>query len=855
MRRALKLSVQRAASLATAISAALAAASAAKAQQLEEIIVTAERRELNLQDTPISVMSFDGDALDLRGIDDMFELATVAPNLDIKGARGTGNTSPTFQIRGISGGGGATGERSVGFYIDNVFMPRTTGPVMRMLDVERVEVLRGPQGTLFGRNSTGGAIRVFSRQADSERDGYLRLTLGNFERQDLQGMINVPLGEQVFLRAQVASLQEDGFLTRGPQELGGNDDTIGRLQLTWEASDSLTLRFGALHSDSESDGSPTDMTFFNMAPICPLDPTNPYYCLQGNYADWVSDFLENSGQERLRQDDARLTAGDYSMPDWCFLDDQDPDWDDMCRQWNNSKYTQVDANIEWRISDNVTMLSTTGISEFESSGVSDWQLMGMEFRPSGVESEVLYQEFQFNFSIGERVDFVTGVSYFNEDSGSPRESLINAFGSSNYANNATGGSANGNLWGCNDSLGVPCAGPVRRLRRTGDSETVQTSTSYGLFANSTIHFGERVDLTLGVRESYDKKELANELFASDNFIPQFGGSTIVSAEDDWDATDYRATVDFNITEDFMLYVTTSEAFRSGTFSIPGPVVVCAVAVTPPTPCPTVAYHARPQPGAVPPETLINDEIGFRSEWFDGRLRFNATYYEMDFTDRQGASAVADASTTTGFRIDLVNQGDVDLWGSEIEAMFAATERLTIEGATGRANYKMSNPCINNGPYIFPPPMDREYNLSGRYDWPRPSGNFAFTLNYTHTGPMQTHPGGFTPEELTGITCFATPQAAVFPSTFIDSRYEVPSYDLANFSLRYSPNNGRWTTTFFVNNMTDEVYANNAQSFGRGFWTQGGPPGAVGLSAAPRQAIADYRGRPREYGLTFQYNFF
>jgi iron complex outermembrane receptor protein len=847
MRSESKLSIHRVASLAAAIGAALAAASAAKAQQLEEIIVTAERRELNLQDTPISVMSFEGEALELRGIDDMFELATVAPNLDIKGARGVGNTSPTFQIRGISGGGGATGERSVGFYIDNVFMPRTTGPVMRMLDVERVEVLRGPQGTLFGRNSTGGAIRVFSRQADSERDGYLKVTLGNFERQDVQGMINVPLGERVALRAQAASLQEEGFLTRGPQQLGGNDDTIGRLQLSWEATDSLTLRFGALHSDSESDGSPTDMTFFNMAPVCPLDPTNPYYCLQGNYADWVSDFLANSGQERLRQDDARLTADDYAMPDWCFLDDQNPDWDDLCRQWNNSKFTQVDANIEWRISDRVSLLSTTGISEFESSGVSDWQLMGMEFRPSGVESEVLYQEFQFNFSIGERVDFVTGVSYFTEDSGSPRESLINAFGSSNF-NAVTGGTANGNLWGCNDTMGVPCAGPVRRLRTTGDSQTFQTSTSYGLFANSTIHLGRLVDLTLGVRESYDEKEFVNELFRSDNFIPQFGESTLVSAEDDWDATDYRATVDFNITEDFMLYVTTSEAFRSGTFSVPGPVCANAGPV-----CTT--FHRRPQPALVPPETLLNDEIGFRSEWFDGRLRFNATYYEMELTNRQGASAVADASTPTGFRIDLVNQGDVDLWGNEIEAMFAATERLTIEGATGRANYEMSNPCINNGPYIFPPPMDREYNLTGRYDWPLRTANLDITLNYTHTGPMQTHPGGFTPQELAGITCFATPAAAVFPSTFIDSRYEVPSYDLANLSLRYTPNSGRWTATLFVNNMTDEVYANNAQSFGRGFWTAGGPPGAVGLSAAPRQAIADYRGRPREYGLTFQYNFF
>jgi iron complex outermembrane receptor protein len=302
-------------------------------------------------------------------------------------------------------------------------------------------------------------------------------------------------------------------------------------------------------------------------------------------------------------------------------------------------------------------------------------------------------------------------------------------------------------------------------------------------------------------------------------------------------------------------VTTSEAFRSGTFTTPAAVAVCAVVVPPGVPCPQVAFHRRPPPAAVPPETLLNDEIGFRSEWLDGRLRFNATYYEMDFTDRQGASAVSDANAPTGFRIELVNQGDVDLWGNEIEAMFAVTERLTIEGATGRANYEMSNPCINNGPYLFPPPMDREYNLSGRYEWPRPAGTFMFTLNYTHTGPMQTHPGGFTPEELAGLTCFATPAAAAFSSTFIDSRYEVPSYDLGNFSLRYTPNDARWSATFFVNNMTDEVYANNAQSFGRGFWTQGGPAGGSGYSAPPRQAIADYRGRPREYGLTFQFSFF
>jgi iron complex outermembrane recepter protein len=834
--------LSRSVAAAAAVSGIAGLWSSARAQELEEILVTAERRELSLQQTPISVMAFTGESLDLRGVRDMFDIATITPNLEIKGSRGTGNTSPTFEIRGISGGGGATGERSVGFYVDNVFMPRTTGPVMRVLDVERVEVLRGPQGTLFGRNSTGGAIRVFSKQPGPERDGYVRVTGGNFDHYDLSAMFNAPLTDKVFLRAQAASLNEDGFVRRGPQQLGGSDDTVARLQLAVNPSDKLRITFGAMHTDSKSDGSPTDMTFFNMEPVCPLNPSDPHYCLQGNYADWVSDFLQTSGQERLRQNDSRIVLDDYTMPSWCFLDDSNPDWDDLCKQWNKAKYSQFDTNLTWDISDTVTMTSTTGWSDFHSSGVSDWQLLGMEFRPSTVDSTVLYQEFQFNLELGGgKVDLVTGLNYFSEDSGTPREALINAFGSSNF-NATTGGTAGGNLWGCNDSLGVPCAGAVRRLRTTGDGSVTQDATAYGLFANATIHFGKRVDLTLGARESYDEKDLSSTLFRSDNFIPQFGDSTTVSAKDDWDAADWRVTVDVNVTDDFMVYVTSSKAFRSGTFSLPA--AVCAN--TGPA-CTT--FHRRPQPALVPPETLLNDEIGFRSEWLDGRFRFNATYYDMEYTDRQGASAVADATSPTGFTIQLVNQGDVDLWGFEIESMFAVTDRFTIEGSTGRANYEMSNVCINNGPFLFPPPMDHSYVLSGRYDVPMQSGGrFTVSLDYTKSGPMQTHPGGFTAEENARFNCGA------FAATFIDSRYEVPSYSVVNATLRYTTGSGKWSTTLFASNLTDEVYANNAQSFGRGFWTVGGPGGAAGFSAPPRSAVADYRGRPREYGLTFQYNF-
>jgi hypothetical protein len=162
---------------------------------------------------------------------------------------------------------------------------------------------------------------------------------------------------------------------------------------------------------------------------------------------------------------------------------------------------------------------------------------------------------------------------------------------------------------------------------------------------------------------------------------------------------------------------------------------------------------------------------------------------------------------------------------------------------------MASPCINNGPNLFPPPMDEEWSLGARYDLSSERGNYSFALTYVDTGTMQTHPGGFTPEENAVYGCSA------FQASFIDSRYEIPSFELLNATFRFTTESGKWTTTLFANNLTDEVYASSGQTFGRGFWTVGGPPGVQGPFAAPRSAVADYRGRPREYGVSFQFNFF
>ena len=186
-----------AAAVALALHGSLAGAAesgpaSADAGALEEIVVSAERRSTALQDTPISIQALSAETMENRGVEDIADVAMFTPNLAITGSRGSGNNSPTFSIRGISGGGGATGERGVALYIDDIFVPRTAGSVFKVFDLERVEVLRGPQGTNFGRNSQGGAIRLITKQPVHEFEAYAKATVGNFDRRDLIGMVNMP---------------------------------------------------------------------------------------------------------------------------------------------------------------------------------------------------------------------------------------------------------------------------------------------------------------------------------------------------------------------------------------------------------------------------------------------------------------------------------------------------------------------------------------------------------------------------------------------------------------------------------------------------------------------------------------
>jgi iron complex outermembrane recepter protein len=766
---------------------------------LEEIIVTAERRETALQDTPISIIALSAESMEQKGIEDLQDLSRFTPNLAIQGGRGAGDNAPSFVIRGVSGGGGVLSERGVSLYIDGIFVPRTNGTVFRVLDVERVEVLRGPQGTLFGRNSTGGAVRVFTQQPTDEFDAYLKATAGNLGRLDFAGMVNVPISETVQLRAQAAYLSEDGYVRRGSQMLGSSEDVIGRLQLAISPNDDFRITFGALYSDATSSGNPADYESFDMSPDLNF---------QGNYADWLSDSLAAVGQPRLAVvDDPRIILGNYEMPDFCLVDDWNPDWDEACELQNDSTYYQFDANATYAFSETTSLTSLTGYAKLDHVGNTDWQLLGFEFRPDDLESTVFYQELQLNMSLfSGKVDFVTGLNYFYEKALSHNWQDTRR-GTSTFS--TTGGAANGNA----------DAG----MFRTGDIALSQRSNSFGWFNSGTWHATDKFNVTAGVRFAYDQKDYEQTRYGASDFVPAPGTTaTTVTSDASWDDIDWRLTLDYHFTPDIMAYTTASKAYKAGQFSY------------------TVAQRV---PGElqsgdfikpISPEEVINYEAGLRMTFLDGRLRLNPTGYYMQWSNRQAARQVSCAAEgvvacPVGFRIQVVDSGDVNVWGFEMDAQWAVTNNLMFNGAVGVTKDDVLDPVANSGPNLFPSQASPTWNVGATWTQPTASsGAFVANLNYAYVGEQETHPTSGT-----------------------DSAYLLPSYSLLNARVQWTSPSGRNIVTLFGENLLDEVYGSYATRFGGGFWDSGAP---LGVAAPPRSALSVVRGRPLTWGVTVQHNF-
>ncbi len=457
---------------------------------------------------------------------------------------------------------------------------------------------------------------------------------------------------------------------------------------------------------------------------------------------------------------------------------------------------------QWELSDNLKLTSTSGYAKLDHIGATDWQLLGTERRPDNVESKVLYQEFQLNAGLfGSRVDLVTGVNFFQEKSSSAGF-LLNRRGTSTFS--PAGGAQNGNG---NAGLFI-----------TANNAVEQKSTSFGWFNSATWHATTKLNLTVGARLAYDEKEIEQTRFAAADFVPAPGTtSTTVNADDSWSEIDWRGTVDYHFTDDVMTYVTASKAYRAGQYTIN---------VLPLIPGPLQSDDFI---NPVPPEKVVNYELGARSSWFDDRLRINPTGFFMFWSSRQAARQIVDPTTATGFRIGIVDSGDVNVYGVELDAQFAATDWLSLNGGFGITRYKVKNPTANTGPNLFPAQASPSGNFGVTAKVPTASaGGLAVNLNYAYVGEQETH-----------------------PTANSDSSYKMPSYGLVNGRVQWTSPGARNTVSLFANNLLDKTYASYATRFGGGFWDAGS---GAGVAAPLRSALGAVRGRPREFGISVQHNF-
>jgi iron complex outermembrane receptor protein len=782
----------------------------------QDIIVTAERRATNLQDTPLSILAVTQEMVEAKGIQDLQDLSHFTPNLSISPTRGTGNAAANFVIRGISGGGGAAGERGVGLYLDGVYMPRTSGAVLRVLDVDRVEVLRGPQGTLFGRNSTGGAIRIFSKQPTDKLEGSIEGTAGNFDHIDVIGSLNLPLGEGFAIRAQGAFLDKGGYVSRGTQMLGAERDYIARVQLRGELTPDFTATAGFLYNKSESNASPFVVQEFDLRPG--IDGV-----IQGNYAGWLNDAFKAAGQGPIAAyNDPRFVKGPYAASDVCFLDDFNPDYDAACDQSNNDEFWQADLKLDWTLGDKVSLHSITGVSKLDHRGMNDQEVIGFERRYDIITSKVFYQELQLNAALfNDAIDLVAGGSYFHESSASPYNYILNRRGTAVYNNTTylpTSGSppnADGGLY-------------TRSI-----TDVFQTSDSWGAFASATWHIVDGLNLTGGLRGAWDHKDYTQNRYqppatayqAADFIVAAGATMSSASKSQPFHALDYRITLDYHFTDDIMVYGTISKAYKAGSFSATlqsgGPATQDSIVLT------------------IPNEKVINYEAGLRMTFLNRRLRINPTGFIMDWSNRQAALRVncgtgqlatlvpGSAACPVGFLPLLQDQGNARIKGVELDGQLVIARGLTLDGSLGLTTYKLSNQPAGVT-HLFP-------------DIPKHS----YTLGATYTGDV-----GFGKLTLNGNYAFVGKQS-VYPDDTPDSGYILPSYGLVNVRVQFKPAAVPVTITAYANNLLDKVYATYAQRFGGGFWDQGP---ATGLGTPPRNMLSVVRGRPREVGLSLKYEF-
>ncbi len=610
---------------------------------LEEVVVTAQKRTQNLQDVPVAVTAFTGEMLRESGVRDMFELATIAPSLSVEQTQSSAST--TFGIRGIFTSSQNFGlEPSVGLYVDGVYRSRQGSMVNNMVDIASVEVLRGPQGTLFGRNTPAGAILINTVAPDFESSGYLEGSAGDYGLLEINGARSFTLIEdELAIRMTGFNMDRDGTIDAVGNDVQ-EDDAINdrnrwgvRFQTLYTPNEDLTLRFIGDHSKVDEFCCAVgnwENNFYAKNPPPPQKPGTDL-TVQNQLGGTVlkgSDFYDYKVSTSFKPQSQNTDEGVSLQADW------------------QTDYFLITSISAYRKHDS-----------YDNIDADFYDIDALE-RINDLTQEQYSQELRFSGdAFKEKVTYVTGLYYFDQTLDSTTDTLL---GEDAYILASA-------FLGINPPLPPFFLPAGSSARNTAD----QKHDSYAIFGQADYQLTDQLVMTGGLRWTDDNKEMTN-IFTEDPTPapPGFVGLTELAPRPDVDEdfneskVTYTLKLSWFMNELTMFYGSYGTGYKAGGINTDR---------TPPS-ADTV----------FDPETAESFEVGMKTEFPDQGLRLNVALHKTDTTDLQTISFQG-----AGFVLD--NAGTAETYGGEFDLLWLPTDNttLTLGYAYNHAEYS----DFENGP--------------------------------------------------------------------------------------------------------------------------------------------------------------
>lgn len=794
--------------LAQAVSSALIASVASgplMAQELEEIIVTATKREESVMDVPLAIQALSGDFIREVNLNDAKDLAQFTPGV-------TGNSKDSFidamKVRGIGTNDfGNGGDTSIGMYKNGLYQGRTGSGVVSLYDIERAEILRGPQGFLFGRNSISGAMNIHTRRpVNGQRDGYLELGVGERGVVDFEGGVTATMSDTFAVRFAGQHKQEDGYVTN---VFNGNE----LIDL-----DKQAFRLTGVYDNDK-------VEIMGMVEYETRDQSGTIYKATGQGGSYA--LLESIYGSLNRPSDS-LQVNITEPPGGIF------DTTDMLA-------FGLEINVDTTLG---TFTSLTGFKDHEYSYTENFgavTLLIFDYEQYQ-EGDYLEQEFRLTSDTDGPLSWYAGVSYYDESIdtrflGRQDEDLYcNVYwgdtcqGVFDFYNTYYGGAYAYYLY---YYFGTYTWAPSPTGFMEDWNETLGDFRGWGAYVNLNYQFTDTFDVSVGVRYSWDEKEFSQEVLASLNPSPVLGqkvqtGYTTpagpLTDKVDWNDTTYQIAFNFRPADDHLLFATVSTGYKPGGFNsftlTPVPVIWGNTAATPDI---YVPAHFNE-------ETSTSYEIGYKGTLAGGRAQVAINAFAYEFEDMQSI-----CGSTTPVVI-VCNIGKLEATGFEgtLNAILNDNWQFAFGFSTLDSEGKGIQEFCSGGVRVFgtidacegnsiPNAPEFTWYASIDLDYPMGNGNLFGNLAWSWEDDRRT---GWLP---------LTPESTTFP----EGARMVDGWSIGQLIVGYQ-SNSNWTLSAYVENLTDEEY-----------WDGGNTGGN------PNNMYVQYDwgpGRPRTAGVRFGYTF-